>query len=67
MVVLYLGFFFFCLLSFVILGLHLQHMGVPKLGVESELLPLVHTTAIATWGLSRVCNLHPQLTAIPDP
>ena len=33
-------FFFFCLfLSFVFLGLHLGHMEVPRLGVQSELLP----------------------------
>ena len=29
--------FFFCLLSFVFLGMHPQHMEVPRLGVESEL------------------------------
>ena len=38
---LYLFFFFF-------LGLHLQHMRVPRLGVESELQLLAYTTATAT-------------------
>ena len=32
---------------FFFLGLHLQHMEVPRSGVESELLP-VYTEAIAT-------------------
>ena len=31
----------------VFLGLHQQHMEVPRLGVESELQLLVYTTAIA--------------------
>ena len=30
-------FFFFFFLSFVVLGLHPQHMEVPMLGVQSEL------------------------------
>ena len=46
--------------SFVLLGLHPWHMEVPRLGVESELLPLAYATATATamWDRSRVCNLH---------
>ena len=47
-----IGFFFF-----VLLGPHLQHMEVPKLGVELELQPLAYTTAIATQNLSHICNL----------
>ena len=39
----------------VFLGLHLQHMETPKLGVESELqLP-------ATPVLHRICDPHPSL------
>ena len=31
----------------------------PRLGVESEpLLPVVYTTAIATWDPGHVCHLH---------
>ena len=37
---------FVCL--FVFLGLHSQHMEVPRLGVESELRLLAYTTATAT-------------------
>ena len=37
------GFFFL-----VFLRLHPQHMEVPRLGAESELQPLVYTTATAT-------------------
>ena len=39
-------------------GLHLQHMEVPWLGVESELEPPVYTTATATQDRSRVWDLH---------
>ena len=38
-----LALFFFCFL-----GPQVQHMEVPRLGVESELQLLVHTTAVAT-------------------
>ena len=47
-------FFFF----FFFLGLHLQHMKVPRLGVKSELQPLVYATATATPDPSWVCSLH---------
>ena len=40
------------------LGLHLQHMEFPRLGVESELQLPAYTTAIATLHPSRICNLH---------
>ena len=43
---------------FVFLGPHLQHMAVPRLGVESEIQLPAYTTATATWDLSRICNLH---------
>ena len=39
-------FLIFYFLSF--LGSHLQHMEVPRLGVESELQPLAYATATAT-------------------
>ena len=40
------------------LGLHLQHMEGPRLGVQSELQLPAYTTATATGNQSRVCNLH---------
>ena len=49
-----MSFFFF----FVFLGLHLQQMEVPRLGVESELQLLAYTTATATPDPSHICNLH---------
>ena len=47
-------FFFF----FVFLGPHLQHMGVPRLGVKLELQPPGYTTSIATQDLSYISDLH---------
>ena len=43
---------------FFFLGLYLQHMEVPRLGVELELQLLVYTTATATQDLSCICDLH---------
>jgi len=52
--VLSLSFFFFpCFL-----GLHLQHMEVPRLGVKSELQLLPYTMATTTWDLSHICSRH---------
>ena len=51
-------FFFFFFLSLVFLGPHLQHMEVPRLGVESQLQPLAYARATATPDPSQVCNLH---------
>ena len=48
---------FLCLFCFVFLGLHLQHMHVPKLGVESELKLPAYTTATAPWDPGCVCSL----------
>ena len=45
-------FFFFSFLVF--LGPHLWHMGVPRLGVKSELQLLAYTTATAMKG-SELC------------
>ena len=41
-------------LSFV--GLHLWHMGVPRLGVKSELQQPAYTTTAAMWDPSRILN-----------
>ena len=46
------------LFFFPFLGLLPQHMGVPRLGVESDLQLLAHTTVIAMQDPSRVCDLH---------
>ena len=43
---------------FCFLGLHLQHVEVPRLGVESELQLLAYATATATQDLSLYCDLH---------
>ena len=43
---------------FVFLGLHLRHMEVPGLGIESELELPASATATATPDLSHVCDLH---------
>ena len=53
------SFFSFSLFIFSLscfLGPHQWHMGVPRLGVESELQLLVYTTAVPE--LSHICNLH---------
>ena len=44
------GIFYLLICLFVcFLGLHLQRMEVPRLGVQSELQPPAYTTATATW------------------
>ena len=47
----------FCLFACFI-RLHLRHMEVPRLGVESELQLPVYTTATAILDLYLICNLH---------
>ena len=49
---------FFYFLFFVFLGLYLQHMEVPRLGVKLELQPPAYTTATAMPNLSQFCDLH---------
>ena len=49
--------FYFILFFFFFLWPHLQHMEVPRLGVESELQPLAYTMATATQDPSCVCDL----------
>ena len=44
--------------SFVLLGPHLKHMEVPRLGVELELQLPAYTTASAMLDLSPICDLH---------
>ena len=41
----------------VFLGLHLQHMEVPRIGIKSELQWPAYTTATEMTGLSRICDL----------
>ena len=40
------------------LWLHLRHMGVPRLGVQTELQMSAHATATAMQHTSRVYNVH---------
>ena len=52
------------------LGPHLWHMEVLRLRVESQMQLLAYTTAKSTatqQDPSRVCDLPPQLTAMPGP
>ena len=49
--------FLFCFV-FCFLGLHLWHMEVPRLGVQSELPLPAYATDIAMPDLSHICSLH---------
>ena len=49
---------FFFLFFFCFVGLHLQHMEVPRLGVKSYLQLLAYCTAPAMPDPSHVCDLH---------
>ena len=62
-------FFFFFFFVFFFIGPHLQHMEIPRLGVESELQLLAYTTATAMQDPSRACNLHhsSRQCQIPNP
>ena len=51
----------FSFFFFFFLRLHLQHMEIPRLGVESELQLPTYTTAIATGVLSQICDLSRSL------
>ena len=53
-----MGFFLFVCLFVCFLGLHLQHMEVPRLGAESELQLLAYTTARAMLDPSHIYDLH---------
>ena len=53
--------FFFCfvfIFIFCFLGLHPQHMEVPRLGVQLELWPLAYARVTAMQDPSHVCDLH---------
>ena len=50
----------FLVLLILFSGPHLQHLEVPRLGVELELQLPPCALAIATWDLSRICDLHPS-------
>ena len=56
---------FFCCF----LGPHLQHMEVPRLGVESKLQLSPYATTTETWDPSLICDLHDSSEQywIPDP
>ena len=41
--------------------------GSSQAGVKSELQLPAYATATATWDLSHICDLQPQLMAMPDP
>ena len=41
-------------------------MGVPRLGVESQLQPLVYTTGTATWIQATSATYTTQLEAVPQ-
>ena len=49
---------FIYLFIYLFLGLHLWHMEVPNLGVESELQLPAYTTVTATWDPSLIHDLH---------
>ena len=55
------GSFILCPPTPTFLGLHLQHMEVPRLGVHLELQLQVYTAAIATRNPSRICDLRGSL------
>ena len=48
----------FCLFVCFFLELHLWHMEVPRLGIESELQLPAYATGIAMRGLGHICDLH---------
>ena len=50
--------FLFYFIIFCFLGLHPQHMEVPRLEVKTELQLLAYATATAMQDLSHICDLH---------
>ena len=50
-----------------LLGPHLPHMGVPRLGIKSELQLRTYAEATAMPDPSLALPPTPQLTAMPDP
>ena len=51
-------FMYLCIYLFIFLGLHLQHMEVPRFRVKSEQQPPAYVTATALQDPSHVGNLH---------
>ena len=51
-------FIYLFIIYYFFIGLHLRHVEILRLGVTSELQPLVYATTTATWAPSRVCNLY---------
>ena len=51
----FISLFIFCFFGG---GPHLQHMEVPRLGVELEPQLLAYTTVTALWAPNHVCDLH---------
>ena len=62
-----MNFSYFILFYFTFLGPHLWHMGVPRLGVESELQVLAYTAATATRDPSHYLQTTLHHVAAPDP
>ena len=62
-------FVLFCFVLLCFLGLHLQRMEFPRLGVESELQLSAYTTTTATQDPSCLCNLYhsSRQHQIPNP
>ena len=54
----FIPYFYFLFFILLFEGPYLQHMEVPKLGVESELYLPAYAAATATRDPSRVCDLH---------
>ena len=59
--------FYFIFVAF--LGLHLWHMKVPRLGVETQLQVPAYARATEVWDTSHICNLDhsSQQSQILDP
>ena len=53
-----MNFGFFLFVCFAFLGPHMQHIEIPRLGVESELQVLGWATAISMQDLSHICDLY---------
>ena len=63
----YYYYYYYYFVFWPFLGPLLQHMEVPRLGVQSELQPPAYGGATATWA-SKPCLQPPlQLMATPDP
>ena len=56
--VIFVKFICFNIYIYIFLGLHSQHMEVPRLGAELELQMPAYATATAAQDPSCVCNLH---------